>query len=57
MTKPSCFGTFLKTGKGCKEDSESQGRTVKGTQQPVNLKEKRLEMQDDGTLTHAFESR
>ena len=47
MTKPSCFGTFIKTGKGSKDDSGSQGRTVKKTQQPVNLREKRLEMQDN----------
>ena len=29
MTKPSCFGTFIKTGKGSKDDSGSQGRTGK----------------------------
>ena len=29
MSKPSCFETFIKTGKGSKDDSGSQGRTVK----------------------------
>ena len=29
MTKPSCFGTFIRTGKGSKDDSGSQGHTVK----------------------------
>ena len=52
MTKPSCSGTVSKTGKGSKDDSESQGHTVKNTQQPVNLRKKRLEMQANGN-SHA----
>ena len=44
MTKPSCFRTVIKTGKGSKDDSGSQHCIVKKMQQPVNLNKKRLKL-------------
>ena len=52
MTKPSCFRPFIKTGKCSKDDSGSQGCTVKKEEkkekekkkQPVNLNKKWLEL-------------
>ena len=66
-TKPFCLRTFIKRGKGSKNDSGSQGCTVKKKtkkkqkrkQQPVNLNKKRLKsrtFKPMETLAQAFGS-
>ena len=52
MTKPFCFETFIKTGKGSKDDSGSQGCTVKKRSNQLTWERKGLRCKTIETLTH-----